>query len=81
MPTPVLLLQFAAAAIALAVLAMHLAVLGRGVLPGALAALLASLTLLVTFDLDRPTRGFIRIPSSSLENLRESMDAPPAARG
>jgi hypothetical protein len=80
-PTPVLLLQFAAAAIALAVLAMHLAVLGRGVLPGALAAVLASLCLLVTFDLDRPTRGFIRIPSSSLENLRASMDEPPAARG
>jgi hypothetical protein len=37
------------------------------------------LLLLVTFDLDRPTRGLIRVPATPLTNLRASMDLPPAA--
>ena len=53
--------------------------LGRGVLTSALAALLVSLTLLVTFDLDRPTRGLIRIPSTPLVHVRATMVPPPAA--
>jgi hypothetical protein len=44
-----------------------------------LAAALVTLLLLVTFDLDRPTRGFITIPDTPLTSLRASMALPPAA--
>jgi hypothetical protein len=37
------------------------------------------LLLIVTFDLDRPTRGLITVPATTLENLRETMELPPAA--
>ena len=40
---------------------------------------LVTLLLLVTFDLDRPTRGFIRVPATPLTDLRDSMERPPAA--
>ena len=66
-------------AAALALLAFYLAILGRGVLPALLAAALICLLLRVTFDLDRPTRGLIRVPSTPLTSLRASMDLPPAA--
>src|SRR3954471_6743835 len=42
---------------------------------------LVTLLLLVTFDLDRPTRGIIRVPSAPLTALRASMELPPAATG
>lgn len=80
-PTPVLLVELVGASVALALLASNLAVLGRGVLPVMLAAVLVSLLLLVTFDLDRPTRGLITVPDTPLVQLRESMNLPPAARG
>jgi len=78
-PTTVLLLEVVGSAIALGMLALHLAIVGRGAPAGVVAAVLVSLTLLVTFDLDRPVRGFIRSPSTSLSNVRASMDAEPAA--
>jgi hypothetical protein len=37
--------------------------------------------LLIIFDLDRPTRGLIRVPDAPLVSLRASMKLPPAARG
>ena len=80
-PTPVLLVELVGASVALALLASNLAVLGRGVLPVMLAAVLISLLLLVTFDLDRPTRGLITVPDTPLVQLRESMNLPPAAGG
>ena len=61
--------------------AVYLAILGRGVVTVLLAAALVTLLLLVTFDLDRPTRGLIRIPSAPLTSLRASMLLPPAAGG
>ncbi len=78
-PTTVLALEVLGAAIALGMLATHLAVLGRGVFSGVLAAVLIGSILLVTFDLDRPTRGLIRVPSSALDRLRTSYEAGPAA--
>jgi hypothetical protein len=45
-----------------------------------LAAAFVSPLLLVTFDLDRPTRGFVRVPDTPLVALRASMELPPAAR-
>jgi hypothetical protein len=80
-PTPVLLLEVLGAAIALGLLASHVALLGRGVIATVMAALLVSFTLFVTFDLDRPSRGFIQVPSTPLDNVRDSMEAGPAAEG
>ena len=80
-PGAVLALEVAGAAVALGLLAFYLAILGRGVLTVLLAAALVTLLLLVTFDLDRPTRGLIRVPSTPLTDLRTSMDLPPAATG
>ena len=35
--------------------------------------------LLITFDLDRPTRGLIKVPTTALADVRISMALPPAA--
>jgi hypothetical protein len=78
-PGAVLALEVIFAAVALGLLAFYLAILGRGVLPVLLAAGLMCCLLLVTFDLDRPTRGLIRIPATPLTSLRDSMELPPAA--
>lgn len=79
-PTEVLLLEVIGAALALGLLGVYLALVGRGVLTVVLAAALVTLLLLVTFDLDRPTRGFIQVPSTPLTDLRSEMALPPAAR-
>ena len=79
-PGAVLALEIIGAAIAMGLLGVYLAVVGRGVVTVVLAAALVTLVLLVTFDLDRPTRGLIRVPETPLTSLRESMDLPPAAR-
>jgi len=78
-PSPVLWLEVAGAALALGLLAFHLSLLGRGLFTVLSVAALVSLLLLVTFDLDRPTRGLIRVPSTALTELRASMILPPAA--
>jgi hypothetical protein len=78
-PGPVLAVEVIFAAAALGLLAFYLAILGRGVLPVLLAAGLVCLLLFVTFDLDRPTRGFIKVPATPLTSLRASMELPPAA--
>ena len=78
-PGAVLALEVIGAAAALGLLGLYLSVLGRGVLPVVLASALVSGLLLVTFDLDRPVRGLITVPSTPLETLRASMALPPAA--
>ena len=78
-PPAVLWLEVAAAAVALGLLAVYLAILGRGVLTALLAAALVSVLLLVIFDLDRPRRGLITVPATALTDLRASMELPPAA--
>jgi hypothetical protein len=45
------------------------------------AAVLVTMLLLVTFDLDRPTRGLITVPATPLTTLRASMALPPPAKG
>jgi hypothetical protein len=77
-PNAVLLLEVVGGAVALALLAFYLAVLGRGLLTVLLAAGLVTMLLLVTFDLDRPTRGLITVPAVPLTSLRDSMAVPPA---
>jgi hypothetical protein len=78
-PTAVLLLQLLGSALAIGLLGAYLAILGRGVLAVFLASALVAFLLLVTADLDRPTRGMIRVPDTVLVNQLESMAEPPAA--
>jgi len=51
----------------------------QGIGPAAIAAFV-SMLLLVTFDLDRPTRGLVTVPDTPLVSLRASMILPPAAQ-
>ena len=80
-PGAVLGLEMIGAAIALGLLALHISLLGRGFAPMLAAAALVTMLLLVTFDLDRPTRGLITVPATPLESVRASMVLPPAANG
>jgi hypothetical protein len=80
-PGAVLGLEVIGAAIALGLLALHISILGRGLVPMLAAAGLITLLLLVTFDLDRPTRGLIKVPAAPLQAVRASMVPPPAAGG
>jgi hypothetical protein len=78
-PTPVLVLAVLGSATALGLLAAYLAIAGRGVIAVVLASALVAFLLLVTADLDRPTRGMIRVPDTVLTNQLASMEQPPAA--
>jgi hypothetical protein len=80
-PAAVLTVDLAGAALALGLLGVYLSILGRGLLPVMVATGLVTMLLLVTFDLDRPTRGVIQVPSTPLTNLRSGMDLLPAAAG
>ena len=78
-PNAVLWFELLGAAAALALLAAYLAILGKGVLPVFTAATIVSFLILVTFDLDRPTRGLITVPATPLLSLQATMSKPPAA--
>ena len=78
-PNALLVIEVGGAAIALALLAFYLAILSRSAVPVLLAAGFVTVLLLVTFDLDRPTRGLITVPNTPLTSLRASMSLPPAA--
>jgi hypothetical protein len=78
-PTAVLVLEVLGSAVALGLLAAYLAIGGRGMVGAFLAAALVAFLLLVTADLDRPTRGMIRVPDTVLANQLASMTLPPAA--
>jgi hypothetical protein len=52
---------------------------GRGVLAVSPASGLVAFLLLVTADLDRPTRGMIQVPDTPLTNQLASVEEPPAA--
>jgi hypothetical protein len=78
-PTAVFLLEIVGAAIALGLLAAYMAIAGRGEAAILFAAALVAFLLLVTADLDRPTRGLIRVPDTALTDQLASMIEPPAA--
>lgn len=80
-PNAVLALEVFGAAFAFGLLALYTAMHGRGATSVVLAGGLVTVLLLVIFDLDRPTRGLIRIPDAPLVALRASMKLPPAAHG
>ena len=77
-PDPVTALQVIGSAFALAVLALYLSMMGRGALTSLVAATVVILMVFVSFDLDRPQRGLITIPSNALKAARAQMDGPPA---
>jgi hypothetical protein len=79
-PSAVLQIEIVGAAVALGLLALYLAILSRGVITVVLAAAFVSMLLLITFDLDRPTRGLVTVPDTPLVALRASMERPPAAQ-
>ena len=78
-PPAISLVELVGAAVALALMAMYLAMFSRGVVTVVLAAGLLTLLLFVTFDLDRPSRGFITVPDAPLVAVRAGMELPPAA--
>src|SRR4051794_25248388 len=78
-PGSVLLLEVFGAAAGLGLLGLYLSVLGRGLWPIGIATVLVTLLLLVTFDLDRPTRGLITVPDTAYKSLQATMALPPAA--
>ena len=78
-PDPVLWLELLGAAVALGLLALYLSVLGKGLVPIGVAAVIVSFLVFVTFDLDRPTRGLIQIPATPLLAEKATMSLPPAA--
>ena len=78
-PTPVMLLQVFGSAIAIGVLAAYLALLGKSEATALIAAAFVMVILFVSADLDRPERGFIKVPSTALIEARAAMDLPPAA--
>ena len=77
-PTPVFLLEIVGSAVALGVLALYLSLIGRGLTTTVVAAAIVFFILFVSFDLDRPERGFIQVPSTPREETRALMDLPPA---
>ncbi len=79
-PSAISLVQVLGAAAALGPMAFYLALLSRGVVTVLLAAGLLTLLIFVTFDLDRPARGFIKVSAAPLVALRASMELPPAAK-
>ena len=80
-PSAVLALEVLGAAFAFFLLALYTAMHGRGATTVVLAGALVTVLLLIIFDLDRPTRGLIRVPDTPLVALRASMTLPPAAQG
>ena len=78
-PSAISLVVVIGAAAALALMAIYLAMFSRGVVTVLLAAALLTLLLFVTFDLDRPARGFITVPDAPLVAVRAGMELPPAA--
>ena len=78
-PGAVLWLELLGAALALGLLGLYISVLGKGLIPIAGAAVVVSFLVLVTFDLDRPTRGLISIPATPLLAEKKTMSLPPAA--
>ena len=80
-PSTVLMLQVFGSAIAVGVLSLYLALLGRGLITSLVATTVVILILFISFDLDRPHRGLITVPNGALVAAREAMQQPPAATG
>lgn len=80
-PSEILWLELIGASIALGLLGAYLSLVGRGVAGVMLAAVPVAFLLFITADLDRPTRGPIKVPDAPLTKQLDSMRPPPAAAG
>ena len=80
-PSTVVILQVLGGAVAVGVLALYVALLGRGLAPTLVAATVVVVILFISVDLDRPHRGLITVPDQPLVTARADMDGPPAASG
>ena len=80
-PTAVLALEVFGAAIAFGLLALYTAMHGRGATTVILAGLLVTVLLLIIFDLDRPTRGLIRVPTLHWSRCARRWPRRPPPRG
>ena len=78
-PNAVLALEVFGTAIAFGLLALYTAMHGRGATTVFLAGALVTVLLLVIFDLDRPTRGLIRVPDAPAHRAAR-VDGAPARR-
>jgi hypothetical protein len=75
-PTPVMMLLVVGSAVAVGALAFYLTLLGKGLATSLITAAVVLIILFVSFDLDRPRRGFIQVPDATLVQLRDSFDQP-----
>jgi hypothetical protein len=80
-PSEILWFELVGASIALGLLAAYLALVGRGLAGVLIAAVVVGFLLFLTADLDRPTRGPIKVPDTPLTDQLESMRLTPAAAG
>jgi hypothetical protein len=71
-------MQVAGSAVAVGVLALYLALLGRGLVTSLVAATVVILILIlfISLNLDRPHRGLITVPDQPLVSTRAEMDEP-----
>jgi len=74
-PPSVMWLLIIGSAVALAALSLYLSLLGRGLTTSLVATAVLLVTLFVSFDLDRPVRGFITVPTTALDQARAAMTA------
>lgn len=74
-PSSVMVLLVFGSAVALGVLSLYLALLGKDIATSILTGVVVLIILFVSFDLDRPERGVIRVPATPLEDLQASMQA------
>jgi hypothetical protein len=80
-PTLVVDLQIGGSALAMGAFGFYIGLLDRGIGTGLLASVLVVLILLVVLDLDRPTRGIVKVPATPLTNARAAMEPEPATGG
>ena len=80
-PSAVLQIRVIGAAVGLGLLALYLAILSRGVVTVVLAAAFVSILLLITFDLDRPTRGLRDCARHATRRAARVDGAPAGGRG
>lgn len=77
LPDEVTALLFFAVVLTLGVLGIHLTVVGRGLVSSIASAVVVVLILMVMFDLDRPHRGLITVPDTSLVAVHDGLTATP----
>jgi hypothetical protein len=79
-PDEVMALLVIAVMLSLGVLGVHLTVMGRGLVSSLAAATVVVLILFVVIDLDRPHRGLITVPDTTLVELSSQLHSASGSR-